>query len=107
MRSAFDFAEQLLASQRHRCCLPVLARPLRRPAGLRDKHRTPQSSVRVLKQLSDALNLSAEMLLAEAGLLDPDRDDDINAGPEQSGVEHAIKTDVSHDDSPEGGAAGR
>ena len=28
-----------------------------------------QPSVRVLKQLSDALNVSAEMLLAEAGLL--------------------------------------
>jgi hypothetical protein len=54
--------------------------------------------VRVLKQLSDALNLSAGMLLAEAGLLDPDRDDGINAHTEQSGVEHAIKTDGAFED---------
>jgi transcriptional regulator with XRE-family HTH domain len=58
-----------------------------------------QPSVRVLKQLSDALNLSAEMLLAEAGLLDPDRDTGTNTGTEQSAVEHAIKTDASLDDS--------
>jgi transcriptional regulator with XRE-family HTH domain len=31
-----------------------------------------QPSVRVLRLLSDALNISAETLLAEAGLLDPD-----------------------------------
>src|ERR1700735_141973 len=31
-----------------------------------------QPSVRVLKLLSDALNVSAETLLAQAGLLDPD-----------------------------------
>ena len=36
-----------------------------------------QPSVRVLKLLSDALNVSAETLLAEAGLLDPDS----SAGP--------------------------
>jgi transcriptional regulator with XRE-family HTH domain len=58
-----------------------------------------QPSVRVLKQLSDALNLSAEMLLAEAGLLDPDRGSDSSSGAEQPGVEHAIKTDATLDDS--------
>lgn len=58
-----------------------------------------QPSVRVLKQLSDALNLSAGMLLAEAGLLDPDRGSDSSSGTEQSGVEHAIKTDTALDDS--------
>ena len=58
-----------------------------------------QPSVRVLKQLSDALNLSAEMLLAEAGLLDPDRENGSSPGSEQSGVEHAIKTDATLDDS--------
>ncbi len=58
-----------------------------------------QPSVRVLKQLSDALHLSAEMLLAEAGLLDPDRGNDSSSGTDQSGVEHAIKTDVALDDS--------
>jgi transcriptional regulator with XRE-family HTH domain len=56
-----------------------------------------QPSVRVLKQLSRALNLSGEMLLAEAGLLDPDRAERSAAGA-QSGVEHAIKTDASLDD---------
>ncbi len=39
-----------------------------------------QPSVRVLKQLSDALNLSGEMLLAEAGLLDPDRAERVATG---------------------------
>jgi len=58
-----------------------------------------QPSVRVLRQLSDALNLSAEMLLAEAGLLDPDRGSDSSSGTEQPGVEHAIKTDAALDDS--------
>jgi transcriptional regulator with XRE-family HTH domain len=58
-----------------------------------------QPSVRVLKQLSDALNLSAEMLLAEAGLLDPDRGGDRVPRTEQPGVEHAIKTDSTLDDS--------
>jgi transcriptional regulator with XRE-family HTH domain len=56
-----------------------------------------QPSVRVLKQLSDALNVSAEILLAEAGLLNT------VAGvggktPEPTGVEHAIRTDTSLDD---------
>lgn len=32
-----------------------------------------QPSVRVLKSIADALDLSAETLLAQAGLLDPDR----------------------------------
>lgn len=58
-----------------------------------------QPSVRVLKQLSNALNLSAEMLLAEAGLLDPDRGNSGSSRSEQSGVEHAIKTDATLDDS--------
>jgi transcriptional regulator with XRE-family HTH domain len=58
-----------------------------------------QPSVRVLKQLADALNLSAEMLLAEAGLLDPDREFGGSSRSEQSGVEHAIKTDATLDDS--------
>lgn len=58
-----------------------------------------QPSVRVLKQLSDALNLSAGMLLAEAGLFDPDRGNDSSTGTEQSGVAQAIKTDATLDDS--------
>ncbi len=57
-----------------------------------------QPSVRVLKQLSEALNLSAEMLLAEA-LLDPDRETRRSSDSEQAGVEHAIKTDPALDDS--------
>jgi transcriptional regulator with XRE-family HTH domain len=56
-----------------------------------------QPSVRVLKQLSDALNLSAEMLLAQAGLID--RDTDGEAANVESGVEHAIRTDATLDDS--------
>jgi len=54
-----------------------------------------QPSVRVLRQLSDALNVSAEMLLAQAGLIDrrSDREADDDAG-----VEHAIRTDTTLDD---------
>jgi transcriptional regulator with XRE-family HTH domain len=55
-----------------------------------------QPSVRVLRQLSDALNVSAEILLAHAGLLDKVAADG-TAGAE-SGVERAIKTDATLDD---------
>ena len=59
-----------------------------------------QPSVRVLKQLSDALNVSAEMLLAEAGLLKHRRRaGGGEAGAEPTGgVEHAIRTDATLDD---------
>ena len=56
-----------------------------------------QPSVRVLKQLSDALNVSAEMLLANAGLID--RHAGAKTTPEESGVEYAIRTDATLDDS--------
>jgi transcriptional regulator with XRE-family HTH domain len=49
-----------------------------------------QPSVRVLKLLSDALNVSAETLLAQAGLLDPDGPGDQETDP---GVETAIRAD--------------
>ena len=58
-----------------------------------------QPSVRVLRLLSDALNVSAETLLAEAGLLDPDSsagpatDADPGAGPSLPEVEAAIRAD--------------
>jgi transcriptional regulator with XRE-family HTH domain len=55
-----------------------------------------QPSVRVLKQLSDALNVSAEMLLAQAGLID--RGAEAEDRDEESGVEHAIRTDATLDD---------
>jgi transcriptional regulator with XRE-family HTH domain len=55
-----------------------------------------QPSVRVLKQLSDALNVSAEMLLVQAGLID--RNADREAADDDSGVEHAIRTDATLDD---------
>jgi transcriptional regulator with XRE-family HTH domain len=55
-----------------------------------------QPSVRVLKQLSDALNVSAEMLLAQAGLID--RHAGTKARGDDSGVEHAIRTDATLDD---------
>ena len=56
-----------------------------------------QPSVRVLRQLSDALNLSAEVLLAQAGLLDPEGGAG-QAASEQPGVEHAIRTDLALDE---------
>jgi transcriptional regulator with XRE-family HTH domain len=55
-----------------------------------------QPSVRVLKQLSDALNVSAEMLLTQAGLID--RRSGEAAEDESGGVEHAIRTDATLDD---------
>ena len=54
-----------------------------------------QPSVRVLKQISDALNVSAEMLLTQAGLIDGAGS---AAADESSGVEHAIRTDAALDD---------
>ncbi|MGO8960473.1 MAG: helix-turn-helix domain-containing protein [Streptosporangiaceae bacterium] len=57
-----------------------------------------QPSVRVLKQLSDALNVSAEMLLAEAGLFDAVAGNEGEARAEPAAVEHAIRTDASLDD---------
>ncbi len=55
-----------------------------------------QPSVRVLKQLADALNVSAEMLLAEAGLIR--RSVDGEAAEAESGVEYSIRTDAALDD---------
>jgi transcriptional regulator with XRE-family HTH domain len=55
-----------------------------------------QPSVRVLKQLSDALNVSAEILLAQAGLIN--RNADGGAAGDVSRVEHAIRTDAALDD---------
>jgi len=58
-----------------------------------------QPSVRVLRSLADALNLSAETLLAEAGLLDPSTK---RAGPDasepQQSVESVIRADGRLDD---------
>jgi transcriptional regulator with XRE-family HTH domain len=55
-----------------------------------------QPSVRVLKQLSDALNVSAEMLLTQAGLINRGTDD--AAANDDAAVEHAIRTDAALDD---------
>jgi transcriptional regulator with XRE-family HTH domain len=58
-----------------------------------------QPSVRVLKQLSDALNVSAEMLLAQAGLLDRDSGRAAEERPGADSVERAIRTDSQLDES--------
>jgi transcriptional regulator with XRE-family HTH domain len=59
-----------------------------------------QPTVRVLRQLSDALNVSAEMLLAHAGLLDQDSESEANQDRTgQESVERAIRTDGQLDDS--------
>jgi transcriptional regulator with XRE-family HTH domain len=54
-----------------------------------------QPSVRVLKALSDALNLSAETLLAQAGLIDSVTGESAGAGEtgQKSRTEDAIGTD--------------
>ncbi len=49
-----------------------------------------QPSVRVLKSIAKALNISAESLLTQAGLLDEAEAED---GSAESGVEAAIKAD--------------
>jgi transcriptional regulator with XRE-family HTH domain len=51
-----------------------------------------QPSVRVLKAIANALNLSAETLLVQAGLLEGDGDEG-GAGSARSSVESAIRTD--------------
>ncbi len=59
-----------------------------------------QPTVRVLKQLSDALNVSAEMLLSQAGLLD--REESARTEPGRTAadsVERAIRTDAQLDES--------
>jgi transcriptional regulator with XRE-family HTH domain len=59
-----------------------------------------QPSVRVLKQLSDALNVSADMLLAQAGLLNRDAAAAGDGGqPVPDSVERAIRTDGQLDES--------
>src|SRR5258708_16115974 len=57
-----------------------------------------QPSVRVLKQLSDALNVSAEMLLAEAALLNTVARGADYATPQTNAIHHAIRTDTSRVD---------
>ena len=49
-----------------------------------------EPSVRVLKAIAGALNLSAETLLVQAGLLDADDDDD---APKPPTVEEAVRAD--------------
>lgn len=59
-----------------------------------------QPTVRVLKQLSGALNVSAEMLLEHAGLLDRQAAAANDAaGPAADSVERAIRTDSQLDQS--------
>jgi len=59
-----------------------------------------QPSVRVLKLISGALNVSAEKLLAQAGLLDEDseRGRGADAAAQQPSVEAAIEADDRLDD---------
>jgi transcriptional regulator with XRE-family HTH domain len=57
-----------------------------------------QPSVRVLKQISDALNLSAETLMAQAGLIDAVAADaagggEAEAAPKAPPTEDAIRSD--------------
>jgi transcriptional regulator with XRE-family HTH domain len=52
-----------------------------------------QPSVRVLKALSEALNVSAETLLAQAGLLSPDEQDAAQQGATSVLTEDAIRSD--------------
>jgi transcriptional regulator with XRE-family HTH domain len=49
-----------------------------------------QPSVRVIRLISDALNVSAETLLAQAGLLHRSTPDEVQPGTGQAGVESSI-----------------
>jgi transcriptional regulator with XRE-family HTH domain len=51
-----------------------------------------QPSVRVLKAISDALNVSAETLMAQAGLIEPEPEPPAEA-PAVPGTEDAIRAD--------------
>jgi hypothetical protein len=56
-----------------------------------------EPSVRVLKSIARALNLSAETLLAQAGLLEDEHaqgDDDTGEGEEPRSTELAIRADA-------------
>jgi transcriptional regulator with XRE-family HTH domain len=58
-----------------------------------------QPSVRVLRLLADALNVSAETLLTQAGLFDPGPDQaDPGAGMDAQSVESVIRADARLDD---------
>jgi transcriptional regulator with XRE-family HTH domain len=52
-----------------------------------------QPSVRVLKAISDALNLSAETLLAQAGLFDAAREDTDEEGSAQGEASQNVQTE--------------
>jgi transcriptional regulator with XRE-family HTH domain len=52
-----------------------------------------QPSMRVIKLIADALNVSAETLLTQAGLLHHGEDDTTKADPPSPGVEDAISGD--------------
>jgi transcriptional regulator with XRE-family HTH domain len=52
-----------------------------------------QPSVRVIRLISDALNVSAETLLAQAGLLHKDGADEAKNGAEPPDIETAIKAE--------------
>ena len=60
-----------------------------------------QPSVRVLKAIADALNLSAETLLVQAGMLEGDGPEG-DAGPARSSVQAATRTDPVLSDDQKG-----
>jgi transcriptional regulator with XRE-family HTH domain len=53
-----------------------------------------EPSVRVLKAIAQALNVSAETLLAQAGLLEDDGEDDADHGTAEARTESAIRADL-------------
>ena len=57
-----------------------------------------QPSVRVLRLLAEALDVSAETLLAQAGLFDPDPDPAATVAEGKPSVESVIRRDARLDD---------
>ena len=59
-----------------------------------------EPSVRVLKAISDALNVSAETLLAQAGLVDAvagEKADDKTGGPDETGEDERTEAAIAAD----------
>ena len=54
-----------------------------------------QPSLRVLRSIATALNMSADTLLAQAGLLDPEGNPDSAPAPEPTDTETAILNDAA------------
>jgi len=89
--SAYDFAEQLLASLSLRQLAEMTS--LSNPYLSQIERGLHQPSVRVLKLISDALDLSAETVMAHAGLMDTSQPAGPGPAPASPETEAVIAAD--------------